>query len=262
MPTTLRLQFQGVSLWMDRKTHIDVLFPDATRVNLDAHTVTTTIAAKETVIDRTVLDFRSTIPAAGRQSAGITISGLLRVAVAADAPAAKPDAAFDVTHTLAAVRLPIGGVTSLRGEVDGPFEYEERTDVRVGYGARWDCQITDPAASIFAEVFDQKTAVLLERRDFGPVPGDPADPLFIIKSLSQWDRDHPDATIEPGEVLEDFEALGVLSRGKNSPPFPKLTFLGGSGEADATGGPSASAGDGLTVTIRRPCAPGYGDPGW
>jgi hypothetical protein len=262
MPTTLRLQFEGVSLWMDRGKYIDVLFPDATLANLDAHTVTTETKGTKAIIDRTVLDFRATINVVGGQSANLPTSGLLRVDVPEDAPAARADAAFDVTHTLAAVRLPIGGVTSLRGEVDGPFEYEGRTDVRVGYGALWDCEITDPAAPIFAEVFDQEAATFRERRDFGTALPDPLKPLIVFKSLSQWDRDNPYYEIQPDEVVEDFDAVGVLSRGKDSPPLPTLTFRGGTDQSHATSGPSAAVSTALVVNVYRPCPPGYGNPGW
>jgi hypothetical protein len=262
MPTTLRLQFEGVSLWMDRGTHIDVLFPDATLANLDAHTVTTETKGTKAIIDRTVLDFRATFDVIGGQSANLPASGLLRVDVPEDAPAAQRDAAFDTRHTLAAVRLPMGGVTSLRGDIDGPFEYDGRANVRVGYGALWDCMIAKPTSPIVAEVFDQETATLRERRDFGTALTNPLKPLIVFKSLSQWDRDNPYHEIEPDEVVEDFDAVGVLSRGKNSPPLPTLTFRGGTGQSHATSGPSAAASTLVLVNVYRPCPPGYGNPGW
>lgn len=249
---TLSIQIEGLSLWIKRDTHIDVLFPDDRLailapkahhyVTLDGPGVSNEVLVGECV-DLTGLDIQAP------QLRLVSPLGWLPVDVEENSVANDPNAALLGTSTVATLRLPLGMISAISDEMYGPFAYGGQLVAVLDYGVVWTVKVAN-WHPLTAQWIDHATS-LREARPFGNVPATARLAQFRIRNLSANDR-RSDTEIQTGEALTETQFIGHLSRkfGLQLPVAP--VYMGRSR--------SALESKAMNLRPTRPCPPTFARP--
>ena len=278
---TLTVHVQGLSVWMNRGTHFDVMFPDD-RLRRAAHHYVTISGGGYTdrLVDRTLLDFRS-IPTLTSPWKPSEVMGWLDLNIEAGSVASDPDAVLSGREMVAALRLPLGNITPMPGELVKGFSMGRVRGLALGYGVTWTGRCFGVQSTDVAWIeWDREPTVcvaslarapnLLARQE-----------TFTVKCLSADDRAKPDAQIALQQELTEAKFLGHLSRAGALPlkawpkfdPLPPLPQfgeteveeahvakrLGRSARTSARGATGGSANSPASYPA-KPCPPGGGAP--
>jgi hypothetical protein len=253
---TLRVRVEGLSLWMNRTTHVDVLFPDDgfDRAHGEHHFVTVEGDVDGSVgvlndLHGTTLDLRTT-PSLVPQRSPAPAVGMLPLTVEPGSIAAHPDAVLAGTHMVAGLRLPIGQFVSLGSEL-GPFTFAGDETLFLGYGATWMVSMFGPRdLQIGVHPFGEATS--LQR--IGSTPPPTGDISLLVQCLSRRDRQRL-AKIAYGDALPEVACLGKLTRRDQQPLSEVPQYFGPSVPA-----PTVLKASPAVTLPDRPCPLGYGAP--
>ena len=253
-PYTLRLHFEGISLWVRRKGYFDVLFPNDREQGGAHHFVTYgPKTGDETKLGDQMVDFVD--PLAAKFAPGsdnLDVPGWIGLKLSAGAPAENDKAIFSASDCIGGFRIPYGSISPLPSAFPpvGPFEYKGVEYGFLSHGMMW-------TGNFGGE--PQVTAQLKERKGgqtsalaIGTAATTAPELHYTVRCLSQEDRDDPNAIIEPNEQVSEFSFLGYLAEGKAFPLDETPQYLGGTIHP----GPSTVAPD-FFVAPRRPCPPAW-----
>jgi hypothetical protein len=254
---SLIIKFRGLSLWLDRRTHFDVLFPRAELVPpVEQHFVAWTADLKvEHSMDRVVLDLTG-LPAIPDPKPSLDVPGVLAVEVKPDSLAHQPDAVFGFTYCTAGFRLPYGLVTPLLEPFTGPCAYNGSENVFVAHGVEWR-GLCDGDAGVTGQL-KQSAADPGQSQLLGIVDGGTKSLELLVECRSQADMAGTAPDIRYGELIEDFPAYSWLLSPVNATKYARMRppqYLGG--EFTPMHFRASMA---RRYTLRRPCPPVHGVP--
>jgi hypothetical protein len=254
---SLIIRFHGLSLWMKRKTHFDVLFPRAEMVPpLEKHDVKwgvdphATQPLADVVLDLTHLG----IVPYGTPS--LAVPGVLPVAVKG-ALAEQDDSAYEFKYCSAGMHLPYGFVSPLLEPFTGPFAYEGSENWYVSHGVEW------------RGLFDDADKVIgrtrtVPRGAFQDLPLGSVNVLtksleLVVVCASASDESGTAPTIKYGDFIEDFDAYSWLLSPAGAASPAKLRspqYYGGEIYSMRLYGVTK-----FGYSVRRPCPPVRQDTG-
>jgi hypothetical protein len=240
---TLNIDVVGISLWVKREAWIDVLFPMDTYdpAGDQHHTVTRGVGAKDPSINGMVTPI-------------FAAAGWIEEPLSPHAAARAEDAVFDTSTCVAALRLPFGMVAQIPTEYSlvGPCLYGKYESLFLSHGMRWFRTYTGNP-DVEAEFVDQATRKGAARL-LGSATGSAHAFKLTYGCLSLADRFSPYESILPGQFVEDYTMLGVLTQDSKQPFAVPPQYIGG------TIGPHPFSTSGMRTHPRKPCPPGWADP--
>jgi hypothetical protein len=248
---TLTVLVEGLSLWVNRGTHIDVLFPDD---RLDAaapkhHYVTWQQNRKgpEIPMPGRYLDLSMLGGNAGQTTLTLPL-GWLPLSVEKGSVAEAADAPFVGKHMVASLRLPPGAISSLDPKSHGSFVRSDGSPIDLGYGVQWTMTVQRPN-SLDGKLypFQDHTAVAFGLHESGGATE------LRIRCLSEYDRTTNDPILV-GDKLTETQFIGHLSTKAGT----KLTDVQTCVQVPMVPNPFSTLG--LGTRPNRPCPPGAGQP--
>lgn len=228
---------EGISLWIDRGTFWDVLFPRSRDYNaqhipiLDGYVGGDKFLSAISLSERT-LDLLHI-------AAGSSVSGrpywMLPVASTHKAPAYDIDARTSI-NVLSSLRLPKCQLSPLGPKVYGPVSYAGGDRHFVDYGTRW--MTTTPAHACWAVIRDRTTLAELQTE---PLIGLGRQVALIIRNRTEQEHKQPDKTI-PTKKNDNLNEVQDVHRLLDLNGVPLPIYLGEDlGRAQMTAFPYAEA---------------------
>jgi hypothetical protein len=248
---TLAVVVEGLALWVNRGTHIDVLFPDD-GLGADSerhHYVTWQQNAKgpEIPMQGKFLDLSGLGGSVGQTSLTLPL-GWLPISVEKGSVAEAADAPFVGTHMVASLRLPAGAIYSLDQGSLGSFTRSDGTPIELGYGLLWTMTVQRPQ-KLDGELFTFKDPASVA---FGLHDAGGATELRI-RCLSHYDRTTDDPIVV-GDRLTETQFIGYLS----SKGGTKLADVQTCVQVPKSANPFSNSG--MPVRPSRPCPPSAAQP--
>ena len=222
MLVSLRIRFVGLSLWVARDGHAEVLFPVHGEGN-ESH-VTTLVTASgspfgEVSLAGRILDLTGLDAVDGRRMP-LRTSGLLEIRPASAAPVKDPRVINDPRLVTAAMQLPYGTVSPLEMPLEGPFSYDGRRDVYVSHGVVWSAPIRvadgAPVTGRVRTLVDNGSPADI---DLGIADAGSRRLELYVSCVSDADRQDISGGLKNGQPIADFRAYEPLIGATLSPPI-------------------------------------------
>ena len=227
MIISLRIRFVGLSLWVARDDHADVLFPIhgegnelhvTTLFDGDAQQGEKGLSLAGKILDLTGLDV------VDRRRRPLQSPGLLEIRASADAPVSDPTVINDGRYVAAALQLPYGTLSPLEMPLEGPFTYEGREDVYIGHGLVWSTPVrVEAGAPVQGEMRMLADNGSRSKLELGVPDADSRRLDLAVSCESDADRMDKTGGLKYGDHIADFRAHWPLV---NSTPISPM-FGGG-----------------------------------